>query len=72
MSCNSENIEELHNKIATLTARVAELERVVGPIYTFLNNKFGVQVQAPQYTQANDRGETGMGAIVSADRSSFI
>lgn len=74
MSCNSEaTVADLQRQVATLTARLAELESVVGPIYTFLNNKFGAAIQSvPQYNQSTDRSETGLGAIVSPDRSSFV
>ena len=74
MSCNSEaTVAELQQQVKYLTLRLTELEQVVGPIYTFLNNKFGAGIAAaPQYVQSGDRNETGMGAIVSADRSSFI
>lgn len=83
--CNSEALrEELvtltaevvkeRELVAKLSQRVTELEAQLKPVVQFLNAKFGATIQqnVPQYAQATDRNETGMGAIVSADRSSFI
>ena len=70
MSCGSEE------KVAQLQAKVEQLERMerrLTDIEHFLNKAFNTSIPAgTQYAQPNDRTETGMGAIVSADRSSFI
>jgi hypothetical protein len=67
MSCGSEA------KVEQLQDRVSQLERRLGQVEAFLNKAFNTSTQQGiQYNQPNDRSETGMGAIVGADRTSFI
>lgn len=67
MSCGSgEKVEQLQAQVTNLEQRLARVE-------AFLNKAFNTSVsQGIQYSQPNDRTETGMGAIVGADRTSFI
>ena len=67
MSCGSEE------KVEQLQDRVSQLERRLAQVEAFLNKAFNTSTQQGiQYNQPNDRSETGMGAIVGADRTSFI
>ena len=67
-------IASLQEQVDSQARRIAELEKRLAPVIQFMNNKFGatIQSQPPQYNEPNDRSETGMGPILSADRSSFI
>lgn len=67
MSCGS------GEKVEQLEAHVANLEHRLSQVEAFLNKSFNTAVQqGVQYSQPSDRKETGMGAIVGADRTSFI
>lgn len=67
-------VAALQDQVRDQAQRIAELEKRLAPVIQFMNNKFGatIQAQPPQYNEPNDRTETGMGPILSADRSSFI
>lgn len=67
MSCASgEKVEQLQSRIDQLERRLLQIE-------AFLNKAFNTSIpNGMQYNQPNDRAETGMGGIVSADRTSFI
>ena len=67
MSCGS------NEQVEQLRAQVTQLERRLAQVEAFLNKAFNTSTQQGiQYNQPNDRSETGMGAIVGADRTSFI
>lgn len=60
-------------EVSRLKQQVEQLERRIGQIEAFLNKAFNTSIpNGMQYNQPNDRSETGMGGIVSADRSSFV
>lgn len=60
-------------EVTRLKQQVAQLEQRLIQVETFLNKAFNTSTQQGiQYNQPNDRSETGMGAIVGADRTSFI
>lgn len=67
MSCGSgEQVEQLQSRVEQLERRLLQIE-------AFLNKAFNTSIpNGMQYNQPNDRPETGMGGIVSADRSSFV
>lgn len=67
MSCGS------GEKVEQLQAHINMLEQRINRIEAFLNKSFNTSLsQGIQYNQPNDRTETGMGAIVGADRTTFI
>lgn len=73
MTISTEQLERMEAYIPTLEAKLERMERRLTDIEHFLNKAFNTSIPAgTQYAQPNDRTETGMGAIVSADRSSFI
>lgn len=64
MQVDGQEIRELQEHIASLELRLSQVE-------SFLNKAFNVS-QGAQHRQPNDRNETGMGAIIGADRTSFL
>lgn len=67
MSCGS------GEKVEQLQAHINMLEQRINRIEAFLNKSFNTAAQqGVQYSHPSDRKETGMGAIVGADRTSFI
>lgn len=60
-------------KVEQLQAHISMLEQRINRIEAFLNKSFNTSLsQGIQYNHPNDRAETGMGAIVGADRTTFI
>ena len=74
MSQEAQASDTLNTQVQQLAVRVKDLEATLAAVVSFMNAKFGAPIQqnTHQYNQPNDRNDVGMGAILSADRSSFI